>query len=157
MPTYFGDTPLAGADSLLLSDVDVFADDAASTPSAPPVSAANTPPSTVGSPPVTSDIGVVNCTDQPIKIRPTVLYVTCADGGIMITNIKWQAWGRPIARGSGELHVNDCNPDCADGHTRTVPARVILSEPSVGSEQRRYTVLDAIPPEGDSFHVTLPA
>ena len=53
--------------------------------------------------------------------------LTCADGGILVREIKWDTWRAYGASGSGIHSVNQCEPDCARGERVEVPVEVRLS------------------------------
>ena len=61
--------------------------------------------------------------------RPAEIMLTCADGGMVVTEINWQTWTQSGASGNGIYSENLCEPDCADGSRVEVPVTVILSEP----------------------------
>ena len=61
--------------------------------------------------------------------RPAEIMLTCADGGMIVTEISWQTWTQSEARGTGIYSENLCEPDCADGSRVEVPVTVKLSEP----------------------------
>lgn len=56
-----------------------------------------------------------DCQGVPVRAPSTITFA-CADGGIVGTKITWTDWGSYYAHGQGTLSVNDCTPDCADGH-----------------------------------------
>jgi hypothetical protein len=60
--------------------------------------------------------------------RPEQIMLTCADGGMILTDIKWQEWERIGATGSGIYSQNMCEPSCAEGKRVDTPVRVKLSE-----------------------------
>ena len=60
--------------------------------------------------------------------RPEQIMLTCADGGIIVTDIKWQIWNTKEAIGSGIYSQNMCDPNCAEGKRVEVPVRLRLSE-----------------------------
>lgn len=60
-----------------------------------------------------------------------------ADGGNIVTGIRWRAWTRAGAAGRGSSGIEDCVPDCAGGTVRYVPTVITLSAPVNG----RFTVL----------------
>jgi hypothetical protein len=66
------------------------------------------------------------------NMRPTLIYIGCADGAISLTKITWSAWGSTSGSGSGTLNENDCTPDCADGTFHSAPASVVVSNPVGG-------------------------
>lgn len=67
-----------------------------------------------------------NC-EIPVE-RPEQIMLTCADGGMIVTNIKWQEWETNGATGSGIYSQNMCEPSCAEGKRVDVPVIVNLSE-----------------------------
>lgn len=75
-----------------------------------------------------------------LDVRPTSLLLVCSDGTAGLQNLTWSHWGHNIttgspgqavpsatATGTGEFFLNDCNPNCAQGHDQTYPVRVTLS------------------------------
>jgi len=71
-------------------------------------------------------IWTYNC-ELPVQ-QPEELMLTCADGGMIVTNIKWQNWNTIEAIGSGTYSQNMCEPSCAEGKRVEVPVRLSLSE-----------------------------
>ena len=53
--------------------------------------------------------------------------LTCADGGMIVTDIKWQRWDSKGATGTGTYSQNMCEPSCAEGKRVDVPVIVNLS------------------------------
>ena len=62
-----------------------------------------------------------------IDQKPEEVTLTCADGGILVREIKWDTWRASGASGSGIHSVNQCEPDCASGKRVEVPVEVRLS------------------------------
>ena len=60
--------------------------------------------------------------------RPEQIMLTCADGGMIVTDIKWQTWNTKEAIGIGTYSQNMCEPNCAQGKRVEVPVRLRLSE-----------------------------
>jgi hypothetical protein len=79
------------------------------------------------------EIGVVDISGL-VSARPKTLQ-TSTDA--TLDGLAWASWGDGGAAGSGAFHVLDCQPNCATGHTRTVPASVSLSDVRV-CDGRRY-------------------
>jgi hypothetical protein len=84
--------------------------------------------------------GVVDCGKSlsTLEVRPTSLLLVCSDGTAGLENLTWSHWGHfiatgpaggllPNATGTGEFFLNDCRPNCAQGHDHTYPVRVTLS------------------------------
>ena len=60
--------------------------------------------------------------------RPEQIMLTCADGGMIVTDINWQSWDATGATGTGTYSQNMCEPSCAEGKRVDVPVIVNLSE-----------------------------
>ena len=60
--------------------------------------------------------------------RPEQIMLTCADGGVTVTDIKWQTWDAKGAVGTGIYSQNMCEPSCTEGKRVDVPVIVNLSE-----------------------------
>jgi hypothetical protein len=117
---------------------------AAPSPPASPAAGATTP---AGSAPAGSSSdesvpGVIDCGTSlsRLDVRPASLLLVCSDGTAGLQNVTWSHWGHNIttggpgqvvpsatATGTGEFFLNDCNPNCAQGHDQTYPVRVTLS------------------------------
>ena len=69
-------------------------------------------------------------------IRPSAIQISCADGGIMVSEIRWTRWDANGAKGQGNLVVNSCiykgGPSCVEGQTMSYPAALSLSRPASG-------------------------
>lgn len=75
--------------------------------------------------------------------EPKSVVVTCADSGVQVTDIQWQAWGAETATGNGTAKVNVCDPDCASGSTQEFPeAELRLTAIDDCGSQERYTRLE---------------
>ena len=61
--------------------------------------------------------------------RPEEIMLTCADGGMIVTDIKWKTWSTNQALGTGIYSQNMCDPNCAEGSRVDVPVTIKLSEP----------------------------
>jgi len=60
--------------------------------------------------------------------RPAQIMLTCADGGMIVTDIKWTTWTSKQAVGTGIYSQNMCEPSCAEGTREDVPVTIKLSE-----------------------------
>ena len=128
---------------------------ASATPSSAPSTAASSPSSSGGSPSADSGgssssagsssesvPGVIDCGKSlsKLEVQPTSLVLVCSDGTAGLENLTWSHWGHnittstsgqsipsPNATGRGEFFLNDCNPNCAQGHDQTYPVQVTLS------------------------------
>ena len=79
-------------------------------------------------------VGVVDASGN-VGVRPTVLE-TSSDA--QLEQLTWSRWSASGAQARGELRVLDCQPSCATGHTRRIPARVQLSGVRVCGGRRYY-------------------
>ena len=55
------------------------------------------------------------------------MLVACGDANSPLANLVWSTWSPDGAKATGTAMVNDCTPDCADGHFHSYPATVTLS------------------------------
>ncbi len=60
--------------------------------------------------------------------RPAEIMLTCADGGMIVTDITWKTWTSKQALGIGIYSQNMCEPSCAEGSRVEVPITIKLSE-----------------------------
>jgi hypothetical protein len=79
------------------------------------------------------EVGVVDISGR-VAARPETLQ-TSADASLR--RLVWSSWSADGASASGEFRVQDCQPNCATGHTRKLPATVELSDVKT-CEGRRY-------------------
>lgn len=63
---------------------------------------------------------ISNCVDA--KIQPHKIVSACGDGNEWAYVKDYGSWGRKNAWGRGRLHMNDCDPTCADGTMRSYKA-----------------------------------
>jgi hypothetical protein len=61
-----------------------------------------------------------------VKIMPSYIMFTCADGGFYMTQGDWSTWHRYRAVGSAVFHRNDCNPSCAGGTFHASRGQIVL-------------------------------
>jgi|1186.fasta_scaffold476669_2 hypothetical protein len=69
------------------------------------------------------EVGVVDVSGL-VSARPEMLQ-TSEDASLQ--HLAWSSWSADGASASGEFRVLDCQPNCATGHSRKVPATVALS------------------------------
>jgi hypothetical protein len=63
--------------------------------------------------------------------RPKTILLTCADGGWLVTEIRWKSWTANSASGVGVYSENQCDPDCASGVRIDSKVKVRLTSPIV--------------------------
>jgi hypothetical protein len=67
-----------------------------------------------------------NCATH-LRYRPHVISVFCADGGMQVKRLHWSKWAADEARGRSRYsYVNDCTPNCAEGHFERFRVRLVL-------------------------------
>jgi len=83
--------------------------------------------------------------------KPELIFLTCADGGLYVEEIKWSIWTKDGATGSGIFSENLCEPSCAEGHR--VEARVNLSLTNLTEQNGKYYLrtLDISTSDGKDF------
>lgn len=67
-----------------------------------------------------------NC--GPLVSAPSSLVLACADGNFSLANLKWTGWGKPPAKATGTVHMNDCTPTCVAGHFHSYRVQVIADK-----------------------------
>jgi hypothetical protein len=63
------------------------------------------------------------------RYKPRSVVVTCGDGGFQVVKLKWSAWGKTSASGTGTAKVNNCKPSCAGGKFESFPVTLTLGKP----------------------------
>ena len=74
--------------------------------------------------------------------RPLQIMLTCADGGMFVTEITWNTWTETGASGTGTYSQNMCDPNCAEGTRVNVPVTIKLSGPFEYKERNLLKTLD---------------
>ena len=72
-----------------------------------------------------SNIWTYTC-EIPVQL-PESFYLTCADGGWYVYNIKWQSWGKNKAEATALYSENVCEPNCAEGYRVEAPVTLTLT------------------------------
>lgn len=73
------------------------------------------------------------------EVRPAVIVYTGDGSGFLagpgrvsrrnFGRLRWTSWTRSRASGSGANWINDCTPDCAQGHFHGYPVTLFASRP----------------------------
>lgn len=91
--------------------------------------------------------------------KPEAITLTCADGGQYVDDITWDTWSSSGAQGTGVYHVNDCDPNCAEGNFLSAPVTIQLSDLSTyrGKNYLRTMTFETtggenLPNSGQSFY-----
>ena len=74
----------------------------------------------------TSGPQAINCSQ--LKTKPTRITLSCGDAGTWLGKLKWSNWGQSQAVGTGNFTAINCTPNCAAGHSHSVPVKVTLSK-----------------------------
>ena len=90
-----------------------------------------------------------NC-ELPVQ-RPEEIMLTCADGGWLVTDIRWQTWSPKGASGTGIYSENQCEPSCAEGQRVEAPVKVYLSNLVKLSGKIYLRTLDITTVDGKDF------
>jgi hypothetical protein len=78
---------------------------------------------------------IANCFKP--KFKPGTVIIACGDASLGAKGMTWSSWTRKKADGTGTGLINDCNPDCASGTTKTAPMELQLSKPQLCSNGKR--------------------
>ena len=87
--------------------------------------------------------GVSTHAYKPRRLNPSV------DGSLYVRGMRWTVWDDRQAAGDGIAHVNDCDPDCADGHYTQYRVTVRLARPRRLCGSRFFTTLRV---RGSGYH-----
>jgi hypothetical protein len=80
---------------------------------------------------------VRDCLSYRVRPRNRIVF-SCGDGNGWFSGMRWSHWRRYRAQGHGYMWLNDCNPDCADGHFHRYPVRVTLTRARVERHHRVF-------------------
>jgi hypothetical protein len=83
--------------------------------------------------------------------KPESIIITCADGGIFVEKIRWNAWGLEGATGIGIYSENLCQPNCAEGKRVTAPVDITLSNLTEQNDKYYLRTLDITTSDGKDF------
>ncbi len=79
--------------------------------------------------------GVSTHAYKPRRLNPSV------DGSLYVQGMQWTVWDDRRAVGEGIAHVNDCDPNCAEGHYTEHRVTVRLAHPRELCGSRFFTSL----------------
>jgi hypothetical protein len=71
------------------------------------------------------------------KFKPKDVIIACGDASLGARGMTWSMWTRKKADGTGTGQINDCDPDCVHGTTKTAPMELQLSKPQLCSNGKR--------------------
>jgi hypothetical protein len=117
------------------------------TPRATGIPSTTAPPTTL--PPVSFEPEAKVLADcRTLQARPEEIIGACADAGLIVDGLTWDTWAAASATGAGTVHVNLCDPNCAEGNVLDVPARVELDQPVQGTFSELVVTWEGDPPFG---------
>ena len=61
-----------------------------------------------------SSVAVYDCVNKP-QVRPGTFDLFC-DGSGYFTHLTWSTWNASMATATGVEYINNCEPNCAQGH-----------------------------------------
>lgn len=85
------------------------------------------------------------------RVRPSRI-TFAADGNYTVTGLHWVGWGSQFTRAAGVDHVNNCRPNCAQGHVSRVRVHVTLSRLGSFHGREMYRCYRISPPS-DKFRL----
>ena len=83
--------------------------------------------------------------------RPEEIMLTCADGGMIVTDIKWKTWSSKQALGTGIYSQNMCDPSCAEGVRVEASVNLKLSDLTEQGGKYYLRTLDVRTTDGKDF------
>jgi hypothetical protein len=110
-----------------------------------------------GAAPRTPTTRVLPCVGAA-QVRPGKYVLACGDGNFYVTSLRWVRWSASVGIARGNATLNDCQPNCAEGHFHSTPADLVFSDPvrrSAGELFSIVTVLDATRLPGSSRSIVV--
>jgi hypothetical protein len=83
-------------------------------PKPPPAAAPQSPPPPAAAP--SPHVFVTRALGEGATFYRPRRFLLSADGTFGINGVDWHSYDGPTAKATGRAYVNDCDPDCADGH-----------------------------------------
>jgi len=83
--------------------------------------------------------------------RPEEIMLTCADGGMIVTDITWKTWTMTGATGTGAYSQNMCDPSCAEGVRVEASVNLKLSDLTEQGGKYYLRTLDVRTTDGKDF------
>jgi hypothetical protein len=78
---------------------------------------------------------ISNCVKP--KFKPLNVIIACGDASLGAREMTWSRWTHKSALGTGTGQINDCDPDCVSGKTKTGPMQLLPSKPRTCSNGKR--------------------
>ena len=91
---------------------------------------------------------------EALQTEPSKIAVS-ADGSGYVKDLTWSGWGTANATGTGTLEVDNCNPNCAQGHDTPYAATVTLTQLApYGNGEQAYSAMAIRVPGAPSLSET---
>jgi len=96
---------------------------------------------------------------QALRTEPSEI-INSVDGSGYIKDIAWSGWGTATAKGTGTLELDNCEPNCGQGHDTAYAATVTLTQLApYGNGEQAYSVMaisvPAAPSASRTFNIGL--
>ncbi len=78
---------------------------------------------------------ISNCAKP--KFKPINVIIACGDASLGAREMTWSSWTHKSALGTGTGVINDCDPTCVSGKTKTAPMQLLLTKPRTCSNGKR--------------------
>ena len=93
---------------------------------------------------------IADCVHRSIEPRKVI--ATCGDGNVYAVVTSYGSWRRKQAWGQGRLHMNDCDPSCAEGTFHSYRATFRFHRVVDTSHGRLFTRLGVTYVQGGEQH-----
>jgi hypothetical protein len=67
-------------------------------------------------------VKITNC--NKASSRPKRVTLTCGDGNVALSGLRWSSFGGASASAVGTLEMNTCTPNCASGKVVRYPVNI---------------------------------
>jgi hypothetical protein len=94
---------------------------------------------------------------QALQTKPSKI-INSEDGSGYIKDLAWRGWGTTTATGTGTLELDNCKPNCAQGHDTPYAATVTLTKLApYGNGEQAYSAMAITVPAAPSVSHTYSA
>lgn len=81
----------------------------------------------------------VTCPMGTPVVEPTFVPISCGDGSAFVIHVRWTYLSTRLGRAKGVVLVDDCLPDCAEGHYHAYGARLVFTGVATTHGQPYFT------------------
>jgi hypothetical protein len=86
-----------------------------------------------------------------VQVRPASYVLSCASATMLLRSLTWSRWSSYGGFGAGQLSIDSCTPNCADGTYENTPVLVTLSDLNGGVGIKPYFTRLVISGSGPTF------